>query len=176
MAGRVCEVAGLQVESLDFTERVVTVQHSLIWSRSAKQFDYLKDLPKNGEKRFVFMNDRLFEILRRRANISKNSYVFHDDFVNPLSYRKIQYRYNMALKKIGLYPEFSSTHIMRHSMGTITRKITGSLDAAQAVTGHKVIKMAQHYASVPSDANKNAVKEVESFMKKLSTLQNSFED
>ena len=61
---------------------------------------------------------------------------------------RIQYQYNNALKRAGLFPKFSSTHIMRHSMGTITRMVTGSMDSAQAVTGHKDIKMAQHYSSM----------------------------
>jgi len=54
-------------------------------------------------------------------------------------------------------------------MGTITGKVTGSLDAAQAVTGHKDIKMAQHYASIPTEANKMAVNEVEKFMSQITS-------
>src|SRR3989339_223511 len=77
-------------------------------------------------------------------------------------------QFNHALKKAGLFPEYSATHIMRHSMGTITRKVTGSLDAAQAVTGHKDIKMVQHYAAMPSEANRKAVNDVERFMATLS--------
>lgn len=40
----------------------------------------------------------------------------------PVSYRAIQYNYNKALKKAGLYPQFSSTHILRKAMTNIVRK------------------------------------------------------
>jgi len=166
MAGRVGEVAGLQVSSIDFQQRVLTVKYVIAWARTSKHFDYLKDMPKNGEERFVFLNEKLFEILTRRVAHASGGYVFHDNG-SPLSYRQIQYQYNHALKKAGLFPKFSSTHIMRHSMGTITRMVTGSMDSAQAVTGHKDIKMAQHYSSMPTDMNKNAVNDVNQFMRNL---------
>ena len=79
-------------------------------------------------------------------------------------YRIIQYEYNKALKRCGLYGTYSSTHIMRHSMATVTRHVTGSLEATQAVTGHKDQKQVQHYASMPSTAQKDAVTRVGEFM------------
>jgi len=60
MAARVGEVAGLQVESVDFFERVIVVRHVAVFARTSKAFDYLKDVPKNGEERFIFLNDKLF--------------------------------------------------------------------------------------------------------------------
>lgn len=166
LAGRVGEVVGLQDRSIDFNEQMITIKYVMVWARSSTTVDYLKEVPKNGEERYVFINQRLSEILHRRLPLVKNGYIFHDDG-NPLAYRQIQYQYNMALKKAELFPRFSSTHIMRHSMGTITRRVTGSLDAAQAVTGHKDIKMAQHYASLPTDTNKMAVNQVNAFMENL---------
>ncbi len=52
-------------------------------------------------------------------------------------------------------------------MATITREVTGSLEATQAVTGHKDQRMAQHYASLSSSVQKKAVEDVEVFLKKL---------
>jgi hypothetical protein len=46
-------------------------------------------------------------------------------------------------------------------MATLTRKVTGSLEATQAVTGHKDQKLVQHYATLPETAQKNAVISVE---------------
>ena len=172
MAARVSEVAGLQVSSIDLLEHTITVCSVAVWDRVTKQFSYLKEFPKNGEERFVFMNKRLAEIMHRRIPHAKNGYVFHHNG-EPLRYKHIQYQYNSALKRAGLFPEYSSTHIMRHSMGTITRRVTGSLDATQAGTGHKDIRMAQHYASLPSEANKLAVTEVQRFMFDLEKSSNS---
>ena len=169
IAGRVQEAAGLQVSSVDFKERSILIKDVIVWDRG-KNFVELRSVPKNGDIRYVFMNDNLFEVLTRRMELLSegSQYVFHIDG-QPLSYRSIQYNYNKALKKCGLYPEFSSTHFMRHSMGTITRMVTGNLDAAQAVTGHKDIRMVQHYANLPSEANKKAVNQVGDFLKNLKT-------
>ncbi len=50
---------------------------------------------------------------------------------------------------------------MRHSMATITRMVTGSLDATQAVTGHRDQKLVQHYATLPTTAQTTAAQNVE---------------
>ena len=169
IAGRIQEVAGLQKVSVDFENRSILIKDVVVWDK-AKNFQELRHVTKNGDVRYVYMNDNLLEVLERRFDqLCKGSeYVFHIDG-EPLKYRSIQYNYNKALKKCGLHPEFSSTHFMRHTMGTITRMVTGNLDAAQAVTGHKDIRMVQHYANLPSEANKKAVNQVGDFLKNLKT-------
>ena len=169
VAGRVQEAAGIQLSSIDFDERSILIKDVVVWDR-AKNFVELRSVPKNGDIRYVYMNDNLLEVLERRFTQAQDDcgYIFHIGG-QPLSYRSIQYNYNKALKKCGLYPEYSSTHFMRHSMGTITRMVTGNLDAAQAVTGHKDIRMVQHYANLPSEANKKAVNQVGDFLKSLKT-------
>ncbi|HOW16535.1 MAG TPA: hypothetical protein PK443_02360, partial [bacterium] len=67
-------------------------------------------------------------------------------------------------KKCGLSPKYASTHIMRHSMASITRNVTGSADSTQAVTGHKDIRMVEHYAGAPDNRQKQAVLDVEKFL------------
>lgn len=164
MAGRVSEVAGLQWDMVKLADRSIEVRRAAYWSRKSKEFLGLK-LTKNGEARFCHINERMFEILEKRSKLSKNSpfvFTFEDQ---PLKYRQIQYRYNKALKSAKLYPDFSATHIMRHSMATITRKVTGSLQATQAVTGHKDQRLVEHYASLPSNAQIEAVQQVESYLK-----------
>ena len=109
----------------------------------------------------IGLESLLSEVFKRRLNEMPTgcNYVFHKDG-GPLSYRQVQAAYNRALINAGL-GEFSSTHIMRHSMATLTRKVTGSLEATQAVTGHKDQKLVQHYATLPENAQKNAVMSVE---------------
>ena len=79
-------------------------------------------------------------------------------------YRDVQYNYNKALKKSGLFPKYASTHIMRHTMASITRNVTGSADSTQAVTGHKDIRMVEHYAGTPQSKQKQAIIDVEKFL------------
>jgi len=166
LGARVSEIAGLQASSVDLEEKEICIQHVAIWNYETKLFDYLKDRPKNGEISYASINHKLEEVLKRRLPLAKNGFVFHQDG-GPLTYRSIQYNYNKALKSAGLSDRFSSTHIMRHSMGTITRKVTGSLDSAQAVTRHKDSRVAQQYASLPTDANRKAVNDVYDFLDEL---------
>lgn len=164
-AGRVQEIAGLQKSSVDFKNRKLLIKDVVIWRKSDKKFDLLKPVPKNGEKRPVYINDLLFQALLRRMNnnLNKSSYVFSLDG-NPLNYRQIQHHYDSALKRCGLSDRFSGTHILRHSMATLTRKVTGSLEATQAITGHKDQRLVQHYASMNQDANREAQIQIQNFL------------
>ena len=58
-------------------------------------------------------------------------------------------------------------------MATITRMVTGSLEATQAVTGHKDQKLVQHYASLPTTVQTTALKNVESYMNQLASALRS---
>lgn len=166
MGARVSEVAGLQVECVDLKALEICIKYVAVWNFKTKKFDYLKECPKNGEESYASMNDRLKDIMMRRLPLAKNGYVFHNEG-EPFSYRQIQYAYNTALKKAGFEKLYSSTHIMRHSMGTLTRKVTGSLDMAQAVTRHKDIQVAQQYAGLPTEANRKAVNDVFTYLDDL---------
>ena len=165
MGARVSEVAGLKIDCIDLQEREIRIQYVVVWSK-AKKVDYIKDRPKNGEISYAAMNSKLEEIAKRRLSKAQNGYLFHHEG-KPLCYREIQYQYNKALKKAGLSDKYSSTHIMRHSMGTITRRVTGSMDMAQAVTRHKDIRIAQQYAGLPTEANKQAVNDVFEYLNDL---------
>ena len=138
------------------------------WNKK-KQFVELKGHTKNGQSRCAYLNDTLLEIFERKLKtLPPNcSFLFHDEG-KAIGYSKIQHAYNKALRKVGLGDTFSSTHIMRHSMATVTRLVTGSLEATQAVTGHKDQKLVQHYASMPTTVQTTDVKNVEGFMNELS--------
>ncbi|MEI6080010.1 MAG: tyrosine-type recombinase/integrase [bacterium] len=161
-ASRIQEMAGLQKPSVDFQQEQLEIKYVVVWDRHRK-FSYLKEKPKNGEVRYCNINVTMKGSLLRQYNVSKCSYVFQKDG-QPLTYRDIQYNYNKALKKCGLFPKYSSTHIMRHSMASITRKVTGSLDSTQAVTGHKDRRMVEHYAGSPDSRQKQAVTDVETYL------------
>ena len=176
-SGRVQEVAGLQWSSVDFVDGVIEIENVAVWGPQ-KSFQYLKDSPKNGEDRNVFMTERLFEILNRRFNHKTPSnvedkrtgkfvscdFVFHEEGV-PLDYRKIRYRYNKALRKAGLGNKFSSTHILRHSMANLVRERMG-LEHAQAVGGWKTRELVEHvYTDRPAHLTKDALENIEDFMK-----------
>jgi integrase len=179
MAGRVQEPAGLQWDNVDFDNKLLIVSDVAVWGYS-KRFEYLKEVPKNSEERIVHINDEMLEILKRRKkNECLNedllrlsdgqplNFVFHENG-EPLNFRQVQYRYNKALKRAGLYPEFSATHILRKAMANIVRQMMG-LDAAQAVGGWKSREIVEkvYTDSLPTELNKSAVNNVQGLMKSL---------
>ncbi|MCK5072277.1 MAG: hypothetical protein KAQ98_02550 [Bacteriovoracaceae bacterium] len=128
---RVQEVGGLQKSNVNLSKSSVEIINVAVWIKR-HTFTYLKEIPKNGEPRCVHINNRLREILERRlSDVSKIpckhffestgerlDFVFHING-EPPSYRVIQYQYNRALKRAGLFKEFRSTHIMRKAMANI---------------------------------------------------------
>ena len=172
MAGRAQEVGGLQWNCVDFQRKLIRIEDVCVWGEK-KKFTYLKEIPKNGEQRIVCLNEQMLDILlRRKINKSKIPCKFFRestgerlDFIfeiegQPVSYRSIQHHYNMALKQAGLFPEFSSTHIMRKAMANIVRQELG-LDAAQAAGGWKSRSIVEKtYTDAPNQLNKAAVEHV----------------
>lgn len=173
---RVQEVGGLQRSNVFMEERKIEIVNVAVWEDRNK-FSYLKEIPKNGEVRYVYMNSRLEEILQRRlADVSdvpckfnfqssghSLDFVFHING-QPPSYRQVQYYYNKALQKVGLDRDFSSTHIMRKAMANIVRQRKG-LDAAQAAGGWKSREIVEDfYTDAPNELNVEAAIDVEQYM------------
>lgn len=144
-AGRVGEVAGLQWENVDLKNRRMLIKHTSIWCMINKTFIELKPFPKNKETRVCYITDEIRDILLRQKafQISGNSFVFHVEGA-PLNYGTIQLNYREAQRKSGV--PYSGTHILRHGMAKLARKVGGGLDAVMAMTGHKDIKLADHYS------------------------------
>lgn len=92
-------------------------------------------------------------------------FVFHVNGV-PLSYAVIQLNYREAQRKSGV--PYSGTHILRHGMATLARKVGGGLDAVFAMTGHKDYKLADHYSKLDNEFQKETSEKVmETYRKKL---------
>ena len=149
-AGRIGEIAGLQWSNIDLDNRRMMIKHTCIWCMTNKTFIELKPFPKNKEARPVFITDEIMEILTRRRAfmLSGNDFVFHVEG-RPLNYATIQINYKSAQRK-GKLP-YSGTHILRHGMAKLARKVGGGLDAVIAMTGHKDLKLADHYSSCNED-------------------------
>ena len=173
MAGRAQEPAGLQWSCVDFEQGLIKVEDVAVWSIADRKFSELKEIPKNRECRIVRLNRQMLELLKRRwHNRSKISCEFFRqstgerlDFVfeikgQPVSYRKMQYNYNKALKRAGLYPRFTSTHILRKAMANIVRQEMG-LDAAQAAGGWKTRSLVEQvYTDAPTELSQKVVDHV----------------
>lgn len=161
---RVSEIAGLQTHSIDFEEGIVLIKDVVVWDRQ-KRFHQLRPYTKNNDVKYVRIVKPLYDILAERlSNGDPSSYVFHIDG-EPLGYRQIQHHYAKAFKKAGLV-QFSGTHTLRHSMASIARELSGSMDAVQSLTGHKSIRQAEHYAGLSHNAHVKALDSVALAFKK----------
>ena len=118
---------------------------------------------KTGEEKRVYINDAMYDILSKRISALKSGsdLIFHKDG-KALRYNHIQRNYNKALQTANV--DFTGTHILRHGMATTTRHLLG-LNHSQAVTGHKSIRMLEHYAENNNfELNKESVIHVEKFL------------
>lgn len=92
------------------------------------------------------MTDELEQVLRRQEafRLPKCKFVFHVDG-KPLNYGTIQVNYRGAQRKSKI--PYSGTHILRHGMAKLARKIGGGLDAVIAMTGYKDLSTKQHFGT-----------------------------
>jgi integrase len=153
-AGRVGEVAGIQWSNIDLKNRRLLIKETCVWDMSSKMFIELKKFPKNRETRVVFITDEIMQILERRKafRISGNDYLFHVEG-KPLNYGTIQMNYREGQRRSGI--PYTGTHILRHGMAKLARQVGGGLDAVLAMTGHKDLKLADHYSKSTEDDQKN---------------------
>lgn len=153
-AGRIGEVSGIQWKNVDLKNRRLLIKETCVWDMTLKTFIELKPFPKNREPRAVFITDEIMEVLLRRQAFKQpgNDYVFHVDG-NPLNYGTIQVNYRAAQRKSGV--PYTGTHILRHGMAKLARQVGGGLDAVIAMTGHKDLKLADHYSKTTEDDQKH---------------------
>lgn len=170
-AGRIGEIAGLQWSSVNLEQKRMVIKHTCNWCMTAKTFISLKNFPKNKEPRPVYITKEIAEILQRREafRLPGNDFVFH---VNgkPLNYATIQINYRGAQRKSKI--PYSGTHVLRHGMAKLARKVGGGLDAVVAMTGHKDLKLANHYSKCDEDDQREISEKIMEFIR-LSRLKTS---
>lgn len=152
-AGRIGEICGIQWSNIDLRNRRMLIKHTAIWHMTLKTFIELKPFPKNREPRPVFITDEIMEILKRREafKIPGNDFVFHVEG-NPINYCTVQVNYREAQRKSKV--PYTGTHILRHGKAKLARSVGGGLDAVLAMTGHKDLKLADHYSKCDEDDQK----------------------
>lgn len=154
LALRIGEVAGINTNTVDFKNETISISEVITWLKNKPTH---KKNTKTGDKTILKMNS---EIIRRLRILDKQrpkgcKFFFHHKG-GPAKYDVILDAYNTALKNAGL-SDFSGTHLVRHTMGTMARRKSG-LDAAQAILRHTTSRMAEHYAKL--DVNDKASKVV----------------
>lgn len=164
-AGRIGEICGLQWSNVDIKNRRMLIKHTSIFHSSHKTFLELKPFPKNKEARPVFITDEILELLKRREafRILGNDFVFHVEG-RPINYCTVQLNYREAQRKSGV--PYTGTHILRHGMAKLARQVGGGLDAVLAMTGHRDLKLADHYSKCSEDDQKNFSEKIMEHLRK----------
>ena len=160
---RISEVAGIQWKNVDFDRRVLKIQEVLVWIFSRP---VIKKMPKNGDSREVFINYSMMDIFKRQFGdrSADSPFVFHRNG-KPLLYTVICANYNRAWKKANL-PQYRGCHIVRYAGAQLSRRLTGSIDGAKALTGHRSIQLANQYSEYSCiDQNRDVVEKLEAAMK-----------
>jgi len=153
-AGRIGEIAGIQLKNIYFDQEFILIKDSVVWTDVNKTFSYLKPFPKNRDTRRVHLHSILKEIIERRIKLMSPGcdYLFHIEG-RPLNYCTIQSNYRSAQLKTGI--PYTGTHCLRHGMATLARKVGGmGLDSVVAMTGHKDLKLAAHYSKIDGEVQK----------------------
>jgi integrase len=167
VAGRIGETAGIQISNIYLEEEYLMIKDSISWCNKSKMFEYLKPFPKNKEARRVHIHAELRKIIERRLKARKKgcNFLFHVDG-KPLNYCTIQVNYRDAQKRSRI--PYRGTHCLRHGMATLARRVGGmGLDSVIAMTGHKDLKLADHYSKIDGEVQKETSLKIVEHIKSL---------
>ncbi len=154
---RIDEACGLEWSAVDLENASVEIRQICSWDFITRK-PSLRKGTKTGEIRRIVIPQRLVELMSEWRKIGAHgNLVFHKDG-SLLKYNAIQSVYKKAYRVLGL-PE-RSTHVLRHSFGTIHADQTNDIRATQAAMGHKDLRITQHYAKV---AERNQRMAIENF-------------
>lgn len=90
-------------------------------------------------------------IVQKVKHYLESKYYNHAFYFFPKS--SLLENYREAQRKSGV--PYTGTHILRHGMAKLARQVGGGLDAVLAMTGHKDLKLADHYSKSNEDDQKH---------------------
>lgn len=176
VAGRIGETAGIQISNIYLEEDYLMIKDAISWCNDNKMFEYLKPFPKNKEPRRVHLHPWLKEIIQRRLKARKQgcNFLFNVEG-KPLNYCTIQSNYRNAQLRTGI--PYRGTHCLRHGMATLARRVGGmGLDSVMAMTGHKDLKLADHYSKIDGEVQKETSLRITEHIQKLGLIENLNEE
>ncbi len=139
---RVGEGCGLTWEAIDFERRTAMIVRSVRWDHETRK-PVMEESVKSAESvRVVTLPQVVIEMLKEFAK--KDGPVFVDNGGELLRYRAIQSIFNRGFIHCGL--PWRSTHICRHTFGTLALMATKDLSAVQASLGHRSRSVTEKYA------------------------------
>jgi integrase len=134
----------LEIGNLDFTQR--TVFNSFGKTRAAK--------------RKVSMTDRVFQILKRRAMIAKDRYVFWSRWKMDQPIGSVKTAHQAAIRRAGIQ-EYFRLYDLRHTFATRAVIAGVDLPTLAALLGHTNITMTTRYVHPAESQKREAVAKLE---------------
>ncbi len=142
---RLGEIFGLRWEDVDFSRRMITVQHSVVQG--------IEGSPKNHQRRHIPMTDEVCRTLfeERRGE----GLVFRRQDGRPRAYHTAYKGLHRACDRAGL--RRISWHVLRHTFASQLATKGVPLTAIKELLGHSTINMTMRYAHLAPSTLKDAV-------------------
>lgn len=164
------EILALTWDKIDFKNKLINVDSSILWNKGKYSFAETK----GKEKRKVYMNDDLVTILKTHKETQKQrnkefeDKYFESDFVNTYENGKLikpntlSKAFNGRLERAGLkHIEF---HALRHTNASLLIYEGNDLKTVSDWLGHSTIKItADIYGHVIEEAKKKAANSLEKY-------------
>ena len=128
---------------------------------------------KNGEKRTIPMNNRVFELLKLKAKVRgiKSDYVFASRVGTKIHHRNLRRAFYQALERAEI--EDFKFHDLRHTFATRLVQAGIDLYKVSRLLGHKDIKMTQRYAHHHTESLRDGVEVLDSDRESITILSQS---
>ncbi len=132
------ELAGLCWDKIDLTRKTIEV------SRTRDQFS-LRDTTKTGEKRYLPMNDTIFDLLTSLKKSKSSQYVFVRKNGAPIDVHHV-YRYFNLMQEKAKIVRRGRFHDLRHTFASHFMMNGGNIYDLQKILGHSKSEMTHRYA------------------------------
>ena len=144
---RVSEACGMCWDAVDLEQGIVRIVRTVRWDHWTRRLS-LEETTKTPESARMFpLAETLRTMLREMQNehaATPAKLVFPAPNGQPLRYNAVQSAFNAGFKALDL--PWRSTHICRHTFGTLALLATRDLSAVQASLGHKSRQITEKYA------------------------------
>lgn len=143
---RVGEAAALSDDVINLKKKEAWILNVVVWLKGRP--DQKRGTKTGADAKMPITDIIEAEILHLKNNRPKGCKLLFHHKGRCLRYGMILKEFNRALLEAQL--PYSGTHVIRHTMATITRKNLG-LDAAQAILRHTSARMSEEYAKLDVD-------------------------
>lgn len=146
-ATRVGEAAGVFWDAIDFENGIVSIVRTVWWDHQTRRPN-VQELAKTEESiRIIKLPPQILNMLREmRKTCDGVGPIFTRASGGIFSYSAIQNTFNAGFVALGL--PWRSTHICRHSFGTLALVATRDISSVQATMGHRNVRETEGYAKV----------------------------